>query len=545
MPQFWDVRIDESEELLRRNNVEGNAVVAYLVEKSAQEDYPAPPPGDMEDGRGLFETVGCMACHRVGEDDRGIEGLANAAHRTYGPNLQGTGSKVNAGWLYTWVRNPKAYWPETNMPRLRLTDQEAADITAYLMTLTSDEFMDRPRPEMDAELRDSIAMDYLRDRMTVKQAEETLAEMSDRERTLYLGERTIFRSGCFGCHMIPGFETTMPIGTELTEEGSKLVDRLDFAFLHDEIPHTLPAWVYQKLMEPRIFDKDKEKLPWDLLRMPKFHFAPEEADALVTAVLSFTKEEVPAKAQRLLTADEAFVERGRRLVRDSNCRGCHVLGDRGGDIRAVKAAQLQAIAEEDVFGEFDPAAIADDAVALSPPLLYNEAADIGEGSRVQSHWLHEFLRDPSDRIRPWLEIRMPTFDFTEEELNTLTHYFASLDLVPYPFEPRAKIEPQMVRAGADLFDKWDCVACHVVAGQLPNQPPTNMAPDLAKAHERLRPGWIRRWLQNPARIQPGTRMPQNFPENAAENAFPDILGGEQQAQIDAVTQYLLTLGGGS
>ena len=544
MPQFWDVRIDEAPDLLRRNNVEANAVVAYLIDKSAVESYPKPPPGDLESGRELVETVGCLACHRVGEDLRGIEGLSNASYRTYGPNLEGTGTKVDPGWLYAWVRDPKAYWPETNMPSLRLTEQEAADITAYLMSLENEAFMERDRPEMDTAVRDEIALEYLRERLTVKQADESLAAMDDRERTLYLGERTIFRSGCFGCHMIPGFETTMPIGTELSEQGSKLVDRLDFGYEHERLPHTLPAWLHQKFMEPRIFDRDKDKRPWDLLRMPKFHFTSEEADALVTAVLSFTKEKVPAAAQRQLTADEGFVERGRRLVRDSNCRGCHVIGDRGGTIRAVKASQLEALAAEDVFGDFDPTTVASEALALSPPLLYNEEARIGEGARVQSHWLHEFLRDPSDPVRPWLEIRMPTFGFTELELNTLTHYFASLDLVPYPFEPQADIDPETATIGADLFRKWECAKCHVVGGRLPNQPPENMAPDLGMVRARLRPGWIKSWLEDPQRIQPGTRMPQSFPERPEDNAYPDILGGKQQAQIEAVTQYLLTLGPG-
>jgi cytochrome c2 len=544
MPQFWDVRIGETPELLRRNDVEANAAVAYLMEKSAKQAYPKPPPGDLGSGRELFEKVGCLACHRVGEDLRGIEGLANASYRTYGPNLAGTGSKVDSGWLYAWLLDPKAYWPQTHMPSLRLSRQEAADITAYLMTLENQAFLDRERPVMDPALRDEIALEYLRERLTVKQAEDRLAAMSDPERTLYLGERTIFRSGCFGCHMIPGFETTMPIGTELSEQGSKLVDRLDFGYEHERLPHTLPAWLHQKFMEPRIFDRDKEKLPWDLLRMPKFHFASEEADALVTAVLSFTKEKVPATAQRQLTADEGFVERGRRLVRDSNCRGCHVIGDQGGTIRAVKASQLEALAQEDVFGESDPAAAAADAVALSPPLLYNEESRIGEGARVQSHWLHEFLRDPSDRVRPWLEIRMPTYGFTELELNTLTHHFASLDLVPYPFEPEVDIDPRTVATGAVLFGMAECVKCHVVAGRLPNQPPGNMAPDLARARARLRPGWIKSWLKDPQRIVPGTRMPQNFPERPEDSAFPEILGGEQKEQIEAVTQFLLTLGPG-
>jgi hypothetical protein len=39
-------------------------------------------------------------------------------------------------------------------------------------------------------------------------------------------------------------------------------------------------------------------------------------------------------------------------------------------------------------------------------------------------------------------------------------------------------------------------------------------------------------------------MPQNFPERTEENAFPDVLAGEQKAQIEAVKQFLLTLGHG-
>ncbi len=139
---------------------------------------------------------------------------------------------------------------------------------------------------------------------------------------------------------------------------------------------------------------------------------------------------------------------------------------------------------------------------------------------------------------------MPTFGFTELQLNTLTHYFASLDLVPYPFEPAAEIDPKMAATGAVLFGKAECVKCHVVAGKLPNQPPSNMAPDLARARARLRPGWIASWLKDPQRIVPGTRMPQNFPERTEENAFPDVLGGEQKAQVEAVKQFLLTLGHG-
>ena len=40
-------------------------------------------------------------------------------------------------------------------------------------------------------------------------------------------------------------------------------------------------------------------------------------------------------------------------------------------------------------------------------------------------------------------------------------------------------------------------------------------------------------------------MPANFPKNPAENAYPEILGGDQAKQIEAVTQYLMTLGTGA
>ena len=531
MPQLWDVRIKETDEQKARNNTEANAVTAYVVEKSNKEPYPDPPKGDLDSGKQALETVGCLACHRIGDDKRGIDTFEMAAYRTHGPNLDGSGSKLNAGWLYSWVKNPKGYWHETKMPNLRTTDKEAADITAYLMSLKNETFVARTRPALDTKVRDTIVRELLVAQFSVKQADEKLQAMSEHDRTLFLGEKTIGRYGCFGCHTISGFEKTSPIGVELTEEGSKQVERLDFGFEEGEIPHTLPAWFQRKLMEPRVFDRDKDKSPADLLRMPKFHFQPEEAEAIVTAISSFTKEQVPLAAQKQLSADEKHVEKGWRLVRDLNCQGCHKMGDKGGSIQAVVADQL-----EKSGGEPSQAS------ALSPPLLYNAVAKVGEGSRVRTPWLHTFLKDPSNKIRPWLDLRMPTFEFTEEQANTITHFFASLDHVPYPYDPQPTTTAANVAAGKDLFNRWQCVKCHVVAGKLPNQEPSNMAPDLAHVPERLRADWLTLWLSDPQKVQPGTRMPTNFPVEPQENAFPEVLGGDQKKQIEAVRAYLLTLG---
>ena len=533
MPQIWGVRTEDQQtpEIKARDGAEINAVVAYLIDHSGKQEYPAPPRGDLDAGRKTFESVGCLGCHRIGPDKRGIEGLDAAAFREHGPNLEGTGSKLNAGWLYAWIRDPKAYWHDTRMPNLRLSETEAADITAYLMSLKTEGFAERPRPANDTKARDAIVLDYLKAQWSMVQAESKLAAMDDHARTAFLGERTIARYGCFGCHNTPGFEKASPIGTELTEQGSKLVERLDFGFEHGKIPHTLPAWVHRKLMEPRIFDAGKLKRHEELLRMPKFHFEEKEADALVTAVMSMTKEVVPLVAQRQLSAEDRLVERGRRLVRDYNCQGCHQVGEKGGSIKAIITDHLDRSGGDTL-----------QAVALAPPMLYNEKSKIGEGARVQTPWLHAFLLDPSNQVRPWLEVRMPTFEFSEDQINAITQYFAALDKVSYPYETKPITDPVMVAAGKELFEKWQCVKCHVVSGKLPNQEPANMAPDLALVPSRLRAGWLDRWLTEPTKIQPGTRMPTNFPEDPSENAFPEILGGDQKKQIEAVRNYLLTLG---
>ncbi len=85
--------------------------------------------------------------------------------------------------------------------------------------------------------------------------------MDDHARTQFLGEKTIGRYGCFGCHTIGGFEKTSPIGVELTEEGIEAGRAARLRLRARAIPHTLPGWIHRKLMEPRVFDRDKIKKP--------------------------------------------------------------------------------------------------------------------------------------------------------------------------------------------------------------------------------------------------------------------------------------------
>ena len=94
----------------------------------------------------------CIACHDIEIEtadlkyDEGLlgESVDKASQRPTGwkermsrrqaPNLAGIASKVTPEWLFAWLKSPRDYWHDTSMPDLRLTDQEALDIVAYLMT---------------------------------------------------------------------------------------------------------------------------------------------------------------------------------------------------------------------------------------------------------------------------------------------------------------------------------------------------------------------------------------------------------------------------
>ena len=122
-------------------------------------------------------------------------------------------------------------------------------------------------------------------------------KLSQDEKLMYIGERTISRLGCFGCHNIAGFENAKPIGTPLNGWGFKSPTKLDYGhiaeYLQDQpvddkrerdgtdpyyqeklAEHTRSGFLYQKLHRPRSYDykkTDEDLKAWDeRLRMPQF-----------------------------------------------------------------------------------------------------------------------------------------------------------------------------------------------------------------------------------------------------------------------------------
>ena len=350
--------------------------------------------------------------------------------------------------------------------------------------------------------------------MPFEDAKAAVAKLNPEQRQVELGRRAILRYGCFSCHDIKGFESAQSVGTDLSEEGSKLVTRLDFAFVSD-IPHTSKlAWFRRKLHDPRIFDNGRVLQPLDKLRMPNWEFSDVEVERLVTALMSFQRQIQPEAAFPARSARYDFQTAGRTLVHRRNCVGCHIIEGDGGDFVKLVA---------------DP--------SLGPPML------TPEGARVQPDWLYAFIRGPI-LIRPWLNVRMPTFGLDDASLNGVIHYFGAVSNKMEQFETHQIVNASNTNdaVAKQLFELLKCQQCHVLGTIPKDQPTANLAPDLRMAPERLQPDWILEWLKKPSDILPGTRMPA-FWDIYPKSRYPQ-LGGDGETQVRAIRDHLLTFRGG-
>jgi cytochrome c2 len=165
-----------------------------------------------------------------------------------------------------------------------------------------------------------------------------------------------------------------------------------------------------------------------------------------------------------------------------------------------------------------------------------------EGARVKHDWLYAFLRGPIT-IRPWLNVRMPTFGLDDGNLNGFIQYFGAVSGELRPFRTHEVVPASSdLATGKELFELLKCQQCHVL-GTIPrDQEVSNLAPDLRMATDRLQADWILDWLRAPATIVPGTRMPAFWPEYP--KSYFQHFGGNAEAQIRAVRDHLLTLRGG-
>ena len=482
----------------RFSDEQAEAVTAYLVSASRTSEFTLERPrgsyagGSPSEGKRLFEAVGCQACHVTA----GFTTVRDVRGTSYdiAPELSRVGSKVNADWLFDWLKNPRHYNADSRMPSLRLSDQEARNVVAYVMTMKDERALDKF----------SVALD-------------------DPDR-IARGDKLIREYGCAGCHLIKGMENEGKVSVELSDFGRKKAEQMDFGdtkpiqahgeqeyLANDDgtvsVQHTWRGWIYGKLKNARLFQTERIAQ-----KMPVFEFSDEEIKLVRMFLISMTRD-IPLPAhQRAYDKRFQDIEGGRRVSMRYNCQQCHILEDEGGYVLA----------------KYEEA-------ALGPPPIPET-----QGAKVQEQWLHAFFKNPT-MIRPWLKIRMPTFQFNEEEIGKLQKYFLGMAHQDMVIRDYASVQPETdyLRPGRQLFDTYQCAKCHP-SGPVSGEGAADLAPNLAMASSRLKPEWISGWLLDPQRLQPGTRMPQFF----FDGKGPDesVLNGDANEQIRALQTYVWSLG---
>ena len=505
MPHFFSQSNNSKPEFVAKNIAEVNAMAEMIWNKSEKYfPFKRYKGGDPEKGKELIKTVGCMGCH-------GVEGLKEESEKVgayAGPYLTGTGSKVDADWLVSWLKKPSHYQENTIMPSFRLNDKEAGHITAYLMSLKNKNFEKLVFEPMNKKVRDEILVTYFSAFATQKAAREKLIQMDDRQRTLELGHRSIGKYGCYSCHDIKGFEGRPPIGPELSYEGSKPLTQFSFGHEHD-VEHSRDGWIKAHLLNPRRWDGDTGVAFKDLARMPHFYMTEEEAELITLVLLGQVNEKIPLAGVKNLNEHEKIFAEGMKVVSKYNCTGCHMIDGEFGDIKPLY---------EDDFNE-------------GPPQLN------GQGHRVQTDWFYHFLTHVYP-IRPNLKIRMPSFHFSNEEKNKIVSAFQHKSKMETFVDQENLVQwkPGERVAAGKLFKALDCASCHT-SGFNKEGP---LAPNLYFSKRRLRPSWVKKWLENPQAILDYTTMPNFWEDGQAQEE--SILGGDPQKQIEALTKYIYELG---
>ncbi|HEX5874220.1 MAG TPA: hypothetical protein VFY60_06185, partial [Pyrinomonadaceae bacterium] len=106
------------------------------------------------------------------------------------------------------------------------------------------------------------------------------------------------------------------------------------------------------------------------------------------------------------------------------------------------------------------------------------------------------------------QFRMPTFNFSPNELQALVRFFMAMSgqQEPYIKEPLPPLTAQERTLARQLFTSGTpCLKCHITGD--PARDAKAIAPNFLVAGERLKPDWTFRWLLDPAQISPGTAMP--------------------------------------
>lgn len=240
-----------------------------------------------------------------------------------------------------------------------------------------------------------------------------------------------------------------------------------------------------------------------------FHLSPQQKNAIESAIR--LRQESKSTATAITDHDLVHL-----TLAGMNCYACHRRGNHGGPEASRDAAFQTTTAEMGWEGR------------LPPPLD-------GVGDKLSQTYLTDALAEGANE-RPYMLTRMPGFG--KGNLDRLSHSITRMDRqepVGNQAHSSVAVQPKELLDGRKLVGATglSCIKCHsynnVRGGGLG-------VIDLLAMPSRLRLDWFKRYLQDPTKYRPGTRMPNSFPNG--HSAYTKLYDGDPDKQSTAMWAYL-------
>ena len=546
----------------------------FLASTGTIHDTPA-PANLVVQGERLYHEIGCTACHDPLRE--GSEPLPTSV------SFPAMSTKYSITALAQFLKDPLVIRPSGRMPHLNLNDNEAHQLSSYLLR--------------DLQLPPNIRFSYfegswqdLPDFSTLEAREKgeghgfdlSVARRRDQFAMQFDGTIVIPKDGTYRFHL--GSDD----GSRLEIDGETVVlvggiHPLQFKSADRELKqgeHTVRVEYFeqsgQEELRVELEGNGLKRQPLEgLLKMPRREPLPGATPFELDLELAARGEQLfsrlgCASCHQLKRNDKSLVSlvRAPRLSDSNLSAGC--LAAEAGDapdfhLAPRQNADLQAALKQLRVGEPEALSAAGQITATMtrlncyacherdgvggvetarnaffvtdqkemgdeariPPLL------TGVGSKLRPEWMeHVFNNGANDR--PYMFTRMPRFQ--KQNVGPLADLFLASDkLKPLPAVEEQFSGRQLKAAGRRLVGAkgYSCIKCHTFG---PHKATGVQSISMTSMVKRLQPEWFRQYVVNPVRFRPGTRMPTAWPEGQV--LLPNVLDGTVDQQVHAVWTFL-------
>jgi mono/diheme cytochrome c family protein len=559
------------------------ALASFLLADGTRQDR----SGDSaaaERGRGLYATIGCIACHAPREG--AMEGLGGSVP------LGDLVAKYTLDSLTDFLENPLAIRPSGFMPKLAKNREEARDLACYL-------------------LGDKIIAPGT-EQFTVKVYHGQWEKLPDFESleavtqgiTSGLDLSIAGRQNDFGLRFESYFPVTVAGDYTFTlgsDDGSRLaIDGevcLQVDGVHPYQTEQLTRFLEIGMHPLRIdyFERGGgEQLTLEVSG-PGLEKSPITESVTADPQGAMRRELIESHFQ----VDRSLIDRGRELFSAMGCAQCHrspierqtplaqvqarkldeLRPDRGclastvesglpdyaltrnqrAAIEAVlvqlhqplddqmashlQLASMNCYACHSRHQVMGPEPVRDRWFQTTMPEMGNEGRSppslTGVGDKLRPEVIDHILAHGA-KDRPYMLTRMPGFGQEREKLLDLRQRLVRLDertstAPPIIHDLKSEVGRDLAVSGRKLAGNGGlaCIKCHRFGERAASG---IAAIDLLSMPERLRPDWFRRYLLAPTEYRPGTRMPLSFPDG--RSVLTSIYEGDAHRQIDALWHYL-------